>query len=67
MSKLHFENLFVLDLANNHQGSLSHAQSIIDEVSSVIDRQQVRAAFKFQFRQLNNLLLSLNHQSLILL
>ena len=53
MSKLHFENLFVLDLANNHQGSLSHAQSIIDEVGSVIDRQQVRAAFKFQFRQLN--------------
>ena len=47
-----FENLFVLDLANNHQGDLLHGKSIIEQVSRIIRKNEVRGAIKFQFRQL---------------
>ena len=47
-----FENLFVLDLANNHQGDLLHGKSIIEQVSKVVRENEVRGAIKFQFRQL---------------
>jgi len=48
-----FKNLFVLDLANNHQGSLAHGRRVIREVADVVDQAGVRAALKFQFRQLD--------------
>lgn len=50
-----FRDLFVLDLANNHQGNVDHALRIIRECGEVVRRRQVRAAFKFQFRQLDTL------------
>ena len=31
MEKFNFNNLFVLDLANNHQGSVEHGLKIIKE------------------------------------
>ena len=31
-----FKNLFVLDLANNHFGSVSHAKKIINEYGKII-------------------------------
>ena len=46
-------DLFVLDLANNHQGQVHHGLRIIREVSEIVNQHQVRAAFKFQFRQLD--------------
>ena len=49
-----FRNLFVLDLANNHQGSLEHGRRVIREVADAVDRAGVRAALKFQFRQLDS-------------
>jgi N-acetylneuraminate synthase len=49
-----FRNLFVLDLANNHQGSLEHGRRVIREVADAVDRSGVRAALKFQFRQLDS-------------
>ena len=52
MKLFNFENLFVLDLANNHQGELSHGKNIINEMSHVVKKHDVRAAIKFQFRQL---------------
>ena len=48
-----FENIFVFDLANNHQGDVNHALKIIEECSKISKRNDVRVAFKFQFRQLN--------------
>jgi sialic acid synthase SpsE/quercetin dioxygenase-like cupin family protein len=47
-----FRNLFVLDLANNHQGSVSHGKRVIQEHAKVIERHNIRAAIKFQFRDL---------------
>jgi N-acetylneuraminate synthase len=47
-----FNDLFVFDLANNHQGSVEHALRIIREIGIVVRRRGVRGVFKFQFRQL---------------
>jgi len=47
-----FEDLFVLDLANNHQGSVEHGRAIIDHCADLAARHGVRAAVKFQFRDL---------------
>jgi N-acetylneuraminate synthase len=49
-----FKDLFVLDMANNHQGSLQHGQTIIREMAKVVNEAGVRAAIKFQFRQLDS-------------
>ena len=49
---MQFDNLFVLDMANNHQGSLSHGMSIIDKHVDSVLKANVRAGIKFQFRNL---------------
>lgn len=49
-----FRELFVLDLANNHQGSVEHGLDIIRGVAEAAKRNKVRAAVKFQFRQLGS-------------
>ncbi len=51
-----FTDLFVLDLANNHQGKLDHGLRIIREVGQVVRENGVRAALKFQFRNLDTLI-----------
>ncbi len=48
-----FQNLFVLDLANNHQGDVAHGRNVIKRHAEVVHKHGVRAAFKFQFRQLD--------------
>ena len=48
-----FQDLFVLDLANNHQGDTDHATRIIREVGNVCLDRGIRAALKFQFRSLD--------------
>jgi sialic acid synthase SpsE/quercetin dioxygenase-like cupin family protein len=47
-----FKELIVLDIANNHYGSVIHAKKIIDEFSKIIKRHKINATFKFQFRDL---------------
>jgi len=49
-----FKNLFVLDLANNHQGDLEHGMKIIKAMGEQAKKQGVRAGLKFQFRQLDS-------------
>jgi sialic acid synthase SpsE/mannose-6-phosphate isomerase-like protein (cupin superfamily) len=49
-----FSDLFVFDLANNHQGQLEHGLAIIREMGRVARENGVRAALKFQFRQLDS-------------
>ncbi len=51
--KFDFSNLFILDLANNHQGSLDHGLKVIKEHAKVAKNHGIRAAVKFQFRQLD--------------
>ncbi len=48
-----FSNLYILDLANNHQGQVDHALRVISECGRVVAANGVRAALKFQFRQLD--------------
>jgi sialic acid synthase SpsE/mannose-6-phosphate isomerase-like protein (cupin superfamily) len=52
MKAFDFKDLFILDLANNHQGDLDHAIRIVRECGEVVRAAGVRAALKFQFRDL---------------
>ena len=52
MKALELDNLFIMDLANNHQGDVAHGMRIIDECAKVVRETGVKAAVKFQFRQL---------------
>ena len=36
MKSFDFENLFVFDLANNHQGDFNHAKKIINKIGKNI-------------------------------
>jgi sialic acid synthase SpsE/mannose-6-phosphate isomerase-like protein (cupin superfamily) len=47
-----FQDLFIYDLANNHQGDFVHASRIVREVGQANAKAGVRGALKFQFRQL---------------
>jgi len=53
-TRFDFQDLFVLDLANNHQGDIKHGKNIIRQMSDVVNGQKARAAIKFQFRQLDS-------------
>lgn len=48
-----FDNLYVLDLANNHFGDTKHAKYVIDNFDKVIKKFKIKAAIKFQFRDLD--------------
>ena len=53
MKNFNFKYLFIYDLANNHQGSVEHGCNIINQVGRISREMEVRAALKFQFRQLD--------------
>src|SRR4030042_5051223 len=53
MHDFDFNGLFTYDLANNHQGDLEHARTIINALGAVNRQAAVRGALKFQFRQLS--------------
>ena len=48
-----FENLFVLEAANNHWGSLERGIKIVRDYGTVVRYNGVRAAIKFQFRDVD--------------
>lgn len=49
-----FENLFVLEAANNHWGDLTRGKKIIQEFATVVRYNNIKAAIKFQFRDVEN-------------
>jgi N-acetylneuraminate synthase len=49
-----FENLFVLEMANNHWGSLSRGKKIVREFAKIVRRNNIKAAIKLQFRDVDN-------------
>jgi N-acetylneuraminate synthase len=49
-----FENLFVLEAANNHWGDIERGKRIIQEFATVVRYNNIKAAIKFQFRDVEN-------------
>lgn len=49
-----FENLFVLELANNHWGQVSRGIKIIEEFGRIVRFNNVYAALKLQFRDVDS-------------
>lgn len=49
-----FEHLFVLEMANNHWGSVERGKRIIHDFSRIARYNNVRAAIKLQFRDVDN-------------
>jgi len=45
-----FEDLFILELANNHWGCLDRGIKIIDAYAEIIKKNKIKAAIKLQFR-----------------
>ncbi len=48
-----FNDLFIFDLANNHQGKVEHGLKIIREMGHVARANGIRGVMKFQFRDLD--------------
>ena len=49
-----FENLFVLEAANNHWGDVERGKKIIQDYGTVVRINSIKAAIKFQFRDVDN-------------
>ena len=49
-----FEELFVLEMANNHWGSIERGLKIIADFSRIVRFNNVRATIKLQFRDVDN-------------
>lgn len=49
-----FENLFILELANNHLGSLERGLKIIRDHGTVVRYNNIKAAIKLQFRDVDS-------------
>ncbi len=49
-----FEELFVLEMANNHWGKLNRGLKIVSEFSKIVRFNNVRAAIKVQFRDVDH-------------
>ena len=49
-----FEELFVLEMANNHWGDLERGLQIVQDFSKVVRYNNVRAAIKLQFRDIDS-------------
>lgn len=49
-----FDGLFVLEAANNHWGDLKRGNKIIQDYAAVVRYNNIKAAIKFQFRDVDN-------------
>jgi sialic acid synthase SpsE len=54
MNKNIFDNLFVLEMANNHWGSVDRGKEIVRQFAKVVKQNNVKAAIKLQFRDIDN-------------
>jgi N-acetylneuraminate synthase len=48
-----FKDLFIFEMANNHQGDLNHGIAIIREMGKIKRKHNINAGVKFQYRQLS--------------
>ena len=58
-----FRDLFIFEMANNHQGQVEHGKRIIQDLAKVARSRGIRAAIKFQFRQLDTMIHPAHHQN----
>ena len=49
-----FENLFVLELANNHLGDVKRGLKIVRDFGTIVRYNNIKAAIKLQFRDVDN-------------
>jgi sialic acid synthase SpsE len=49
-----FENLFILEAANNHWGDVARGKQIVKEFGAIVRYNDIKAAIKFQFRDVDN-------------
>lgn len=49
-----FDELFVLELANNHWGDIDRGLRIVNDLATVVRYNNMRAAIKLQFRDVDN-------------
>ena len=54
MSESIFDNLFVLELANNHWGKINRGLKIVSDFARVVRFNNVHAAIKLQFRDVDS-------------
>ncbi|BDZ73373.1 hypothetical protein GCM10025856_10920 [Methylophaga marina] len=47
-----YQKLFVLEMANNHQGDIAHGKQVIQQMKQVCDDFPFQFAFKLQYRNL---------------
>ncbi len=47
------DDLYILEMANNHQGSVAHGLAIIDAAARAARKHKIKAAVKLQFRDLD--------------
>ena len=52
MSKI-FDDLFIFEMANSHQGSVEHGKDIIHEMGKIARKYNIKAAVKVQYRNLD--------------
>jgi sialic acid synthase SpsE len=57
-----FEELFVLEMANNHWGRLERGKRIVDDFAHVVRYNGIRASIKLQFRDVDTFIHK-DHQS----
>jgi len=50
MSRDIFKDLFIFEMANNHQGSLEHGLNIIKKMGKIAKKHNIKAAVKLQYR-----------------
>lgn len=48
-----FEDLFIFEMANNHQGSVEHGIDIVHEMGKIARKYNIKAAVKLQYRNLD--------------
>ena len=53
MSK-YFNDLYIFEMANSHQGSVEHGIDIIKAMAKIARKYNIKAAVKLQFRNLDN-------------
>lgn len=49
-----FDDLFIFEMANSHQGSVEHGKDIIHEMGKIARKYNIKAAVKLQYRNLDN-------------
>ena len=51
-----FNDLFIFEMANNHQGSVEHGRKIIQYLGDLKHQYGINAAVKFQYRDLDTMI-----------